>query len=186
MIKTQSPTRKWDFQRYGVSLSQFVESDIEMVRQWRNSPKISQQMLDKTYISEKQQQAWYQRLIQDESQQYFLAFFKDQAIGVVSLIKIDRLSGTAEPGMYIYNDDFLNNIVPFCVAFALNDFAFEKLQLTRLFGKIYLTNSASIRFHEASGYQSDNIDEKRCLQLMHLDKQAYALAKQKITQFIRY
>ncbi len=186
MINTQSSTRKWDFHRYGVGLSRFVESDIEMVRQWRNSPKISQQMLDKTYISETQQQAWYQRLREDESQQYFLAFFKDQAIGVVSLIKIDRLSGTAEPGMYIYNDDFINNIVPFCVAFALNDFAFEALQLTRLLGKIYLSNSASIRFHKASGYQVDNIDEKRCLQLMHLDKSTYDLAKQKITKFIRY
>lgn len=185
-MNTQDPSRKWDFHRYGVSLSKFIESDIEMVRQWRNTPKISQQMLDKTYITEKQQQTWYQRLIQDESQQYFLAYFKEQAIGVVSLTKIDLLGGTAEPGMYIYNDDFINNIVPFCVAFALNDFAFEELQLKRLYGKIYHTNRASIRFHEASGYQVDKHDENTGLQLIHLDKQAYDLAKQKITHFIRY
>lgn len=186
MIEIKKNDRIWEFQRYGISLSHLVEADIEMVRQWRNDPKISKLMLDKSYISEESQKVWFKRMLMDKSEKYFLAFFKGKPIGVASLIKIDPETGTAEPGMYIYDDDFINNIVPFCVAFALNDFAFEKLKLTRLFGKIYLDNEQSIRFHQASGYQFDSIDEKKDLQLIHLDQQPYDSAKQKITKFIRY
>ena len=179
-------SREWTYKKYGISLSPIVRGDLEMIRCWRNDPKISSQMIDKSYITHSQQQQWFNGLNGDKSRLYFLAYFKDEAIGVVSLVDIDSGDGTAHPSMYIYKDKFRNNIVPFCVAFALNDFAFEQLKLTCLFGKIYTDNQASLNFHKKSGYLYQYTDNNQ--QLMHftLVKSDYDKAKAPITRFIRY
>jgi UDP-4-amino-4,6-dideoxy-N-acetyl-beta-L-altrosamine N-acetyltransferase len=173
------------FSRYGITLRELQLDEIELVRQWRNDPKIAALMLDQTYITEDMQKKWFDRISQSDSQYYFLAWFKDHPIGVASLIKIDRAPQTCEPGMYIYVDEYRNNIVPFCVAFALNDLAFDLFNLQTLYGKIFADNAASVRFHEACGYTKydDLVDGLGLYSLNHTD---YLVARNKISRFIRY
>ena len=173
------------FSRYGITLKELQRDEIEMVRQWRNDPKIAELMLDQTHITEEMQKQWFERMSQSDCQYYFLAWFKDQPIGVASLINIDREQQTCEPGMYIYVDEYRNNIVPFCVAFALNDLAFEGLGLSQLFGKIFANNQASVRFHEACGYRLYETREDG-LGLYVLERKAYLAARAKLARFIRY
>jgi len=40
------------FSRYGITLKELQRDEIEMVRQWRNDPKIAGLMLDQTHITE--------------------------------------------------------------------------------------------------------------------------------------
>lgn len=178
------------FQRYGVTLKPLTADDLEMVRHWRNSPEIAQHMIDQTHISKAMQRDWFNGLCDDHSRIYWVAWFKEQPIGVVSLVNIDKIAGTAEPGMYIYPSHYRNNIVPFCVAFILNDYAFEEIGLSLLLGKIFTDNESSIRFHEKCGYVSVTITTEtiKSKQLMHYELTAenYALAKQPIARFIRY
>lgn len=179
-------TTNWppDYQAYGVTLKPISSADLEMVRQWRNDPSIAGLMLDKTEITSQMQQRWFEGLLDDQSRAYWIAHFKQQPIGVASLSKIDLSKKTAEPGMYIYPEQYRNNIVPFCVAFALNDFAFDILKLTTLYGKIYSSNEASARFHQKCGYscyqQSGELD------LYQLTAERYTKAKAPIAHFIRY
>lgn len=173
------------FARYGVKLVALVQDDIEMVRQWRNDPKIAELMLDKTYITREMQQQWFTKLQQANDQFYYLVWFKEQPIGVASLTKVDRDKGSCEPGMYIFVDEYRNNIVPFCVAFALNDLAFEVLGLSQLYGKIFASNQASVRFHEACGYRLYETKDDG-LGLYLLEQGRYLAARTNIARFIRY
>ncbi|WP_421319671.1 GNAT family N-acetyltransferase [Aeromonas veronii] len=174
-----------EFARYGVKLVALAQDDIEMVRQWRNDPKIANLMLDKTYITSEMQQCWFDRLQHATDQFYYLVWFKNQPIGVTSLIKVNRDAGCCEPGMYIYVDEYRNNIVPFCVAFALNDLAFEELGVSQLFGKIFANNQPSVRFHEACGYRHYETQEDG-LGLYVLEPEPYLAARAHIARFIRY
>ena len=173
------------YERYGVQLRRLQVDELELVRQWRNDPKIASQMLDQTFITPQMQQAWFERLQCSDSACYYVAWFRQQPIGVVSLTAIDWQAGTAEPGMYIYPDEFRSNLVPFCVAFALNDMAFEQLGLTRLYGKIFTTNPASIRFHEACGYQQFGEAEGLLIHYQ-LVPEHYRSARDQVSRFIRY
>ena len=173
------------FERYGITLSPLQADELEMVRQWRNDPKIASLMLDQTYITPEMQQAWFARLQTSTSAGYYVASFRQQPIGVASLAAIDFQAGTAEPGMYIYLDEFRNNLIPFCVAFALNDLAFETFGLHRLLGKIFLSNQASIRFHEACGYRPYGERDGDLIRYF-LEPDAYLLARDKLSRFIRY
>ncbi|MFT4766768.1 MAG: hypothetical protein ACI9OH_003901, partial [Oleispira sp.] len=44
---------------YGVELRSVVESDIEMLRQWRNKDDIRSMMKSTSYITKEQQKAWF-------------------------------------------------------------------------------------------------------------------------------
>lgn len=179
-------TTNWppEYQAYGVTLKPISSADLEMVRQWRNDPSIADLMLDKTEITSQMQQRWFESLFDDQSRAYWVAYFKQQPIGVASLSKIDLSSKTAEPGMYIYPEQYRNNIVPFCVAFALNDFAFDILKLSKLYGKIYSSNAASVRFHQKCGYRC--YQQSGELDLYQLTAEHYSAAKAPIAHFIRY
>lgn len=197
------------FKRYGVTLKPLTQDMLEQVREWRNSPEIAQHMLDQRLISAEQQQAWFQGLNGDSSRFYWVVWFKEEAIGVVSLLNINQQTKTAEPGMYIVPERYRNNIVPFCVAFALNDYAFEELGLEQLLGKIFADNDASLRFHETSGYvqtgqrqfvplQENTASTKNIPGVKNtaattkllldsvLTKDAYYAARTPIARFIRY
>ena len=154
-------------------------------------------MLSQTYISEEMQKQWFANVLQQDSAIYWVVWFKETPIGVTSLNAIDLNTGTAEPGMYIYPQEYRNNIVPFCVAFALNDFAFNELGLTCLIGKIFEDNSASLRFHEKTGYREISPEaieresfveghEGKGLHWFTLVPSDYERAKAPIARFIRY
>lgn len=173
------------FSRYGVTLRPLAEDMLETVRQWRNDPEIAQHMLNQELITAEKQRLWFQELVDDRSRAYWVAWFKNEPIGVASLVNIDRVSGTVEPGMYIYPQIYRNNIVPFCVAFALNDMAFEVLGLTCLKGKIFPENEASIRFHQKCGYSEIPSDDEKLLRY-ELVRANYESARAPIALFIRY
>ncbi|VEE63433.1 pseudaminic acid biosynthesis N-acetyl transferase [Shewanella putrefaciens] len=200
------------YKAYGVTLTPLSSEMLEMVRQWRNDPTIADLMLDKTHITEEMQCAWFAKLQGDQTRAYWVAYFKDEAIGVASLVNISQHS--AEPGMYIYPERYRNNIVPFCVAFALNDLAFDVLGMKTLFGKIYSENQISMRFHLKCGYhiynaavenirnqeQTDSFTgshakirwsrpvptEQSNLVYVRLSHDAYTHARDPLARFIRY
>lgn len=174
----------FSFTRYGVTLEPLKEGQAEMVRHWRNTPRIRELMLDTDIITEEQQRSWFQKVWNDPKQIYFLIYFKAQPIGVASLVNIDTDQATAEPGMYIYDGKYQGNILPFSAAFALNDIAFEVLKLTCLHGKIFESNKASLRFHSACGYQETGIVDT--LRTLHLRQENYLPARQKLTRFMRF
>ncbi|MBV7316389.1 GNAT family N-acetyltransferase [Shewanella sp. NIFS-20-20] len=173
------------FERYGITLQPITEADLEMVRLWRNSPEISQHMLDQRPISQAQQQAWFAGLCGDEQRAYWVASFKGEPIGVASLVAIDRERRQCEPSMYIYPQHYRNNIVPFCVAFALNDMAFFELGMGLLVGKVFRENVASLRFHLKCGYQAQD-DHHGELIPMTLRVVDYQAARDPLARFIRY
>jgi len=188
-----------DYAKYGVTLKPLSADMLEMVREWRNDPEISQHMLTQDYISADQQRDWYAKIARQTSVIYWVVWFKGEPIGVASLTAIDQERGIAEPGMYIYPEQYRNNIVPFCVAFALNDFAFQELNLKLLIGKIFEDNAASLRFHEKTGYRPVANEVQREFGLaevtMHkgqklywftLSRDDYETAKAPIARFIRY
>lgn len=165
-------------------LKPIQHTQIEMVRQWRNTPRIRSLMLDSSEISTEQQVAWFERVWASEQQLYMLIYFKQKPIGVTSLTAIDKVTGCCEPGMYIYDQQYQGNIIPFCAAFALNDVAFEQFGLTQLRGKIFESNQASMRFHKACGYQVTNQQED--LVYLTLNQTDYQIARDRMKRFMRF
>lgn len=142
---------------YKVTLREVEASDLELLRQWRNDPKISQFMLSQQHISQEQQQAWYKKVQRDPKQQHFMIEYKGQAIGSanIQLRSGESLQGAniIEPGLYIYDDKYRGNILAFAPTLLLNDYCFEQLQVQYLKAVVKADNTAALNYNKKLGYR---------------------------------
>lgn len=69
---------------YGVRLVRLTEGKIDLVRRWRNDPKIAQYMDFREYITEEMQKAWFKR-IDNEYNFYFIIQVSEKKIGLVDI-----------------------------------------------------------------------------------------------------
>lgn len=171
--------------RYGIELRPLTDADLERVRQWRNDPQIASMMVDQRHISPEQQQAWFARIRTSSRHFCFVAYFRDEPIGVAILTLDVDDSQLGEPGLYIGDPRFRQNLLPFCVVFALLDFAFEQLGLTRLEARVFAHNSAARRFNASCGYRPVG-PEGDGLNRYQLTAADYHAARDHYTRFIRY
>jgi RimJ/RimL family protein N-acetyltransferase len=149
---------------YQVILTEVCEDDIETIRQWRNDPAVSQYMLSQGIISVEQQQAWFNKIRRDNRQQHFVIHYKNQAIGVANIKACypGESLGTAraiEPGLYIADEKYRNNILAFAPSLVLNDYCFDELSCKQLKAIVKGGNLAALNYNQKLGYQIEKYNE---------------------------
>jgi RimJ/RimL family protein N-acetyltransferase len=129
-----------------ITLKRVTFDDIEMIRNWRNDPKISQYMFSRDYITKEMQIKWFER-INNQFNYFFIILYKTNKIGLCELKNIDYHYYTAEAGMFIYDDKYRNGIVPYASILLLMDFAFYRIKIKKIIIKILDENKRAIRFN---------------------------------------
>ena len=165
---------------YGVTLTRLTVNDLEKVRKWRNDPKIQNTMLFKDYITKEQQRQWFQT-INNDCNYYFIINYNKNDIGLVNLKNIDLSS--AEAGIFIGEYEYWDTMLGFCAVLALNDFAFNDLNLKYLLATIIDNNKRAVRFNRLLGYE---LIEKKDddVGLYKLEKEAYFDKKKNIERYL--
>lgn len=74
---------------YGVELHQLTEDKIELVRNWRNSDKISRYMEYREYITIEMQKQWFTKINQSDNQFYFIIMVDGKEIGLINIKNVD-------------------------------------------------------------------------------------------------
>lgn len=170
--------------KYGVCLNRLTETDIELVRNWRNDPKISQYMEYREYITPEMQYNWFQK-INNEHNYYFIAEYDNKKIGLINIKDIDMVRKCGETGIFIYDDQYLNGDVSFRCAFCNIDFAFENLNLNFLYGHIMSNNKRAIRYNKALGFCLAENQEGITKQLYVLEKEQYINRRENLLRLLR-
>lgn len=158
--------------KYDITLSRLTEDKIELVRHWRNDPKISQYMEFREHITAEMQKAWFQR-INNPQNYYFILIFEGQEIGLANIRDIDDKRTKGECGLFIYENEYLNSDVSFRASLTLNDFCFETLELKQMISHVIKDNIRAIKFNEFLGYKKINFQEPVYNQLYILDREIY-------------
>lgn len=170
-------------EKYGVTLRRLTHDKIELVRYWRNDPKISQYMEYREEITPEMQEKWFQR-INNEKNYYFIIETEGKEIGLVNLRDIDYENGIAEPGIFIWDDAFLNSTYSYRSSLALFDFGFYELALQKLCGHILSDNKRAIRYNTSLGFKKEEGQEDVLNQSYSLDRTGYERAKAKIIKYL--
>jgi UDP-4-amino-4,6-dideoxy-N-acetyl-beta-L-altrosamine N-acetyltransferase len=158
--------------KYGIILKRLTEEDLELLRNWRNDPKIVKQMNYKEYITPEMQQKWYSG-INNRHNYYFIIVVDGKKIGLANLKDIDYNHKIMEAGLFIYDDDYLGTLVPFQVVLAKYDFGFLDLGMETCFGHVLRSNTNAIRFNASLGYELKPGQENEEHQLYILTKERY-------------
>lgn len=137
--------------KYGVTLTRLKREDIEMLRCWRNDPKISQYMGTHQHITSEAQIKWFEETDKRNDIFNFIVSYKGEKIGFVCIKNVDYVKKTGEPGVFIYHEEKLNPIIPYYISFISGHFYFDILKLEYLTIHIVNTNKRAIRFNKSLG-----------------------------------
>jgi RimJ/RimL family protein N-acetyltransferase len=159
---------------YQVKLKLVTQDQLELIRQWRNDPAISQFMLSQNVISKEQQLAWFKKVSSDVSQQHFVIFYKDQAIGVANIKAYYHneplvQARMIEPGLYIADLRYRSNILAFSPSLLLLDYCFHVLCTPNVIAVVKAENQAALHYNQKLGYQISEQDELIELTLNKVD-----------------
>lgn len=139
-------------QRFGITLVRLTEQHIEMVRQWRNAPRISEFMEFRETITPAMQQAWYHAL--DELRDfYFVIEYHSEPVGLIHTSHIDWKEKTGHSGLFIHKNELLGTHVPVLASLSMVDFFFSFCNLETLFAKVLDENAVAVKYNAALGFK---------------------------------
>lgn len=130
---------------YDVRLIRLTEEKIEMVRNWRNDPKISQYMLYQDYITPEMQRKWFEEVNNDRNF-YYIIEYKGKEVGLINVKDIDYEQKVGEGGIFIYDEHLQNTDLAYRCHILLFDYIFSEVALNGIISEIQPTNQRAIRF----------------------------------------
>jgi UDP-4-amino-4,6-dideoxy-N-acetyl-beta-L-altrosamine N-acetyltransferase len=97
--------------KYGITLSRLKEKDIELLRQWRNSPQINQFMEYRGNISPEMQRDWF-RSVDNFDNFYFIIEYEGKKIGLINSSHIEWDTVSSEGGIFLWDEQYYETFVP--------------------------------------------------------------------------
>lgn len=134
---------------YGITLRRLTHDKIELVRRWRNDPKIQQFMEYREEITPEMQEKWFDK-INNDANLFYLIEVNDEEIGLINIKDISNKTG--EGGVFIWNDKYLNSDVSFRAHLALFDMAFDSGIVDRIISHVLTDNPRALRFTAYLGF----------------------------------
>lgn len=172
------------FTKFGITFKPLSETNLEMVRIWRNSDDVRLFMQYQEIITPEQQQTWFQQL-DKASNYYFVSYQNEVPFGVYNIKDVNFNLGFGEPGAYLKNRDYWEGDLAMRCALSIIIFAFEILKLTNLKIHVLKSNKKVLAYNQQMGFQiSETADDSISFEL-HLNKEDF-YANKKIIRLIKY
>ena len=132
------------------------ETDLPLVRGWRNAPEVRRNMYSKHEISEVEHQSWFSRLKDDDQSRWFIYVdAAGQPDGVVYFTQIQPGNGSAFWGFYAAPSAMAGTGTR--LGLDSLDKAFSDLGLHKLNAEAIASNVASLRFQRKLGFKEEGL-----------------------------
>lgn len=143
------------------------ESDLEMVRGWRNSPEVSRWHITRDIITPAMQEAWFQSICDrpDRHMVWIIETLEARPLGVIQLKDIQKQHRNGELGLYIAELADRGNIYATEAFYLVLNYAFGTLKLHKVTGYYLVENHVARRLNAHFGYS----EEGRLREHVHYD-----------------
>ena len=138
--------------KYGIKLRRIKEGDIEMIRQWRNDPKIRKHMFFKGTITAEMQQEWFLSINNDQNY-YFIIYLDIDPCGLISISSMDFDTKNAFAGLFIYDDKYLGTDVPVRASLSILDVFFSFTNVESIYAKVRDSNLVAHLYNTSLGFK---------------------------------
>ena len=165
-------------------LTRLKAEDIELVRQKRNSKKISSVMHYQELISPEMQKKWFES-VNTIYHNYFIIHYKGEKIGLINGKNSDYKKRTSEGGMFVWDDKYWGTLIPSMCSVIMSDHAFLICSYKKNYIKILKSNQKAVLYNQKLGYEptSDYPSDEE-VQWFELTKEKYEKAVVKIRKAI--
>ncbi len=139
-----------------VSLGVLMRDDLRKLWMWYNNRDIRRFLLKpwEVYTYEDEME-WYERLRRNREHEKAFGIVENSTgrlVGVIGLTRIDPFEGHAEVGYYISKEDWGKGYGEEALSLVLR-YAFEWMNLRKLYAFVLEPNSASIKVLEKNGFR---------------------------------
>jgi len=138
-----------EMSRTKVSLRSAQESDLPMLLQWRNHPKVRDFMFSQGLITPQEHHSWFSYSKEDPRVTLLILEEDYQAFGFAQLT-FQRHREVASWGFYVSPDASVGSGLK--LGRAVLRHAFVELSAHKVFGEVLATNDASIKLHNKLGF----------------------------------
>jgi len=134
-------------------------SDIPRTQKWISDPDISENLGYLPVKSLYQQEQWYKSIANDNSRYIFTICLSqtDELIGIVGLGLINYISRNASISIFIYDKSYRGMGYGFEALKLLLKFAFESLNLHKVYARISKSNIQSVNIAKKLGFVQEGI-----------------------------
>ncbi len=168
--------------QYGVTLRRIEKRDIELIRKYRNSESIRNNMLYRKYITKSMQLQWFKSIEKNPKISYYIIIYKRKKIGLINVKKIDK--NISESGLFMFNKENYSNYTAVIASVLLIKTGFYVMKTfnEETIIRVIKTNGIAIKYNKSLGYFI--IDETNEYYLMKLTLDSYEKATKKILKAI--
>ncbi|MCD6111991.1 MAG: GNAT family N-acetyltransferase [Bacteroidales bacterium] len=167
--------------KYGITLSRLQLEDIELVRNWRNSKTVRDNMEFREYITPEMQKKWFHS-INNINNLFFIIEYNNEKIGLLNDKNIDWKKRISESGFFLGIQKYYNTFVPILVSLCGIESTFYFMNWNISYARILKNNHRAINFNTNLGYQLCEGQENVENQKYFLTRQNFELKAKKIRQ----
>ena len=146
-----------------IKLIPLTKSDIELVRNWRNSSDVSQYMYTDSEISKKQQHIWFDNIHKDNSCKYWIIEYDEKKLGLASITGINETLKSCYWAFYLGDSSVRGAGIGAKVEYNIISYVFNKLKLNKLRCEVFTSNEKVIKMHEKFGFRREAYYREHCM-----------------------
>jgi RimJ/RimL family protein N-acetyltransferase len=138
--------------KYGITLRRIKLEDIELIRQWRNSPQISQFMEYRDNIRPEMQRKWFQS-VNNNSNFFYIIEYQQKDIGLINSSKVEWDTVSSEGGIFLWDEQYYETFVPVWASLCLLETSFFVLGASKSVIKTLRDNERAKKLNIHLGYE---------------------------------
>lgn len=170
--------------KYGITLKRLRQEDIEFVREQRNSEQVRKYMQFREEITPEMQQTWFES-INNFDNFYYIIEYKGVNIGLLNDKNMDWGKRTSESGLFLWDESYINTIVPVLASLCLLEVGFYYLNWETSYIRVLRGNQQAIEYVNSLGYMLCEGQESEENQKYYLNKTLFETKGKKIQQAAR-
>ena len=142
-----------------VGLRAIETEDLPQLMAWRNKPELRQYFRETNEINMFKQKQWFEMINKKESLHKMFAIVKldsNELMGVCGLCYIDWINSSADFSIYLgYDNLYIDDLYALEAAKLMREYAFQTLNIHRLWAEIYDIDTKKKRFFHTLGFTHD-------------------------------
>ena len=141
-----------------VFLRAIEKEDMEFLREMINNPELERNVVGWSFpISKYEQEKWFESQVQNKDNIRYIIEVDRERIGVVTITNIDWKNRKACHGIKLCNDKIKGKGYGTDTVMTIMKYAFEELQLNKLYSTILDYNIPSMNLYKKCGWSVDGV-----------------------------
>jgi diamine N-acetyltransferase len=143
-----------------VSLAALEKEDVPFVTKWINDEEINYYNGSRFPAGLDEQYSWFEKIKNDKTKKKLLIFTKSrERAGMITLFNIDHRNQKAEIGIYIATE-YQNKGLAKESLKMLTNFAFQELNMHKIYASIMSINTVSVKLFESVGFKREYVKKE--------------------------